>query len=131
MRTSNAAQLEFDSVSGVIPPHSLESNGAPSHPVALPVRHADQDVRKQVFRLGAQKSDRTAIPGNEPLSMAQLLTFGQAARVLGISLRQFRRLVDGGKLPFIKVSERSPRISPTDLQRFLAASVVKYSQPQS
>jgi excisionase family DNA binding protein len=60
-----------------------------------------------------------------------LLTFAQAARALGISLRQFRRLVDGGKIAFVKVSERSPRIRPSELQRFLAASIVKYSEVKS
>jgi excisionase family DNA binding protein len=39
-----------------------------------------------------------------------LMTFDQAAEALGISLRQFRRLVDSGKVAFVKVSERSPRV---------------------
>lgn len=60
-----------------------------------------------------------------------LLNFAEAARVLGISLRQFRRLVDGGRVAFVKVSERAPRIRPSELQRFLEASAVKYSEVQS
>jgi excisionase family DNA binding protein len=60
-----------------------------------------------------------------------LMSFAQAAKALGISLRQFRRLVDGGKIAFVKVSERSPRIRPSELQRFLAASIVKYSEVKS
>ena len=60
-----------------------------------------------------------------------LMTFDQAAEALGISLRQFRRLVDGGKVAFVKVSERSPRVRPSELQRFLDASVVKYSEEAS
>jgi len=60
-----------------------------------------------------------------------LLTFDQAAEALGISLRQFRRLVDGGKIAFVKVSERAPRVRPSELQRFLDASVVKYSEEAS
>jgi excisionase family DNA binding protein len=60
-----------------------------------------------------------------------LLTFGQAAESLGISLRQFRRLVDSGKVAFVKVSERAPRVRPSELQRFLEASAVKYSEEAS
>ena len=60
-----------------------------------------------------------------------LLTFDQAAEVLGISLRQFRRLVDSGKVAFVKVSERAPRVRPSELQRFLEASAVKYSEEAS
>ena len=60
-----------------------------------------------------------------------LLTFDQASETLGISLRQFRRLVDGGKIAFVKVSERAPRVRPSELQRFLEASAVKYSEETS
>jgi excisionase family DNA binding protein len=60
-----------------------------------------------------------------------LLTFDQASEALGISLRQFRRLVDSGKVAFIKVSERAPRVRPSELQRFLEASAVKYSEEAS
>ena len=60
-----------------------------------------------------------------------LLNFAEAAQVLGISLRQFRRLVDAGKLAFVKVSERTPRVRPSELQRFLEASAVKYTEVQS
>jgi excisionase family DNA binding protein len=60
-----------------------------------------------------------------------LLNFAEAARALGISLRQFRRLVDSGRVAFVKVSERAPRIRPSELQRFLDASAVKYSEIKS
>ena len=60
-----------------------------------------------------------------------LMTFDQAAESLGISLRQFRRLVDSGKIAFLKISERSPRVRPSELQRFLDASAVKYSEEAS
>ena len=60
-----------------------------------------------------------------------LLTFADAAVVLGISLRQFRRLVDAGKVAFVKISERSPRVRPSELKRFLDASAVNYSEVQS
>jgi len=66
-----------------------------------------------------------------PAAVESLLTFAQAARGLGISLRQFRRLVDAGKIAFVKVSERSPRVRQGDLNRFLEAAIVKYSEVQS
>ncbi len=58
-----------------------------------------------------------------------LLTFAQAARMLGISVRQFRRLVDAGKVAFVRVSERSPRVRPSELERYLEGSTVRYSEP--
>jgi excisionase family DNA binding protein len=64
-------------------------------------------------------------------SLEALLTFGQAADTLGISLRQFRRLVDSGKVAFVKVSERAPRVRPSELHRFLEASAVKYFEEAS
>jgi excisionase family DNA binding protein len=71
-------------------------------------------------------------PGaEEARAVEPLLNFAAAARVLGISLRQFRRLVDGGRIAFVKVSERTPRVRPSELQRFLDASAVKYSEVQS
>jgi excisionase family DNA binding protein len=73
--------------------------------------------------------DETGVPILHGLEA--LLTFDQAAEALGISLRQFRRLVDGGKVAFVKVSERSPRVRPSELQRFLDASAVKYSEEAS
>jgi excisionase family DNA binding protein len=54
----------------------------------------------------------------------RLLTFGQAAEILGISLRQLRRLIDGGRIPFVRVSERTPRVRASDIQSFVVAAVV-------
>jgi excisionase family DNA binding protein len=79
----------------------------------------------------SERAHRVPKPEKETAAMESLCTFGEAAKVLGISLRQFRRLVDGGKIAFVQVSERSPRIRPSELQRFLAASVVKYSEVKS
>ena len=76
---------------------------------------------------GKSKATRNA---GEVGGVETLLNFAEAARVLGISLRQFRRLVDGGRVAFVKVSERTPRIRPSELQRFLEASAVKYSEAQ-
>jgi excisionase family DNA binding protein len=69
--------------------------------------------------------------GGEVSGLESLLTFADAALSLGISLRQFRRLVDSGKIAFVKVSERAPRVRPRELQRFLDASMVKYSEVKS
>jgi excisionase family DNA binding protein len=63
--------------------------------------------------------------------METLLTFAEAARVLGISLRQFRRLVDGGRVAFVRVSARTPRVRPSDLQQFLDASAIKHTEVSS
>jgi excisionase family DNA binding protein len=83
------------------------------------------------LRSKAEVASPVAKTGVEGGGLESLLSFAQAARSLGISLRQFRRLVDGGKVAFVKVSERSPRIRPSELQRFLEASAVKYSEVQS
>jgi excisionase family DNA binding protein len=83
------------------------------------------------LRSKAEVASPVAKIGVEAAALEALLTFAQAARALGISLRQFRRLVDGGKVAFVKVSERSPRVRPSELQRFLDASIIKYSEVQS
>jgi excisionase family DNA binding protein len=87
--------------------------------------------RKSVLRSKAEVASPAAKIGVECGGLESLLSFAQAARALGISLRQFRRLVDGGKVAFVKVSERSPRIRPSELQRFLEVSAVKYSEVES
>ena len=82
-------------------------------------------------RARATEKSKTKRNGGEAGAVEALLNFAEAARALGISLRQFRRLVDGGRLAFVKVSERTPRIRPSELHRFLEASAVKYSEVQS
>lgn len=82
-------------------------------------------------RANATRKSRATRNAGEAGGVETLLNFAEAARVLGISLRQFRRLVDGGRVAFVKVSERTPRIRPSELQRFLEASAVKYSEVQS
>jgi excisionase family DNA binding protein len=79
----------------------------------------------------ASEKVRATRNAGEAGAVETLLNFTEAARVLGISLRQFRRLVDSGRVAFVKVSERTPRIRPSELQRFLEASAVKYSEVQS
>ena len=56
-----------------------------------------------------------------------LITFARAAETLGVSLRQFRRLIDSGKLPFVRIGERAPRIRPSDLKRYLDGALVQYT----
>ena len=82
-------------------------------------------------RSNATRKSRATRNAGEAGGVETLLNFAEAARVLGISLRQFRRLVDGGRVAFVKVSEQTPRIRPSELQRFLEASAVKYSEVQS
>lgn len=55
-----------------------------------------------------------------------LLTFTQAAKLLGISVRQFYRVVASGKIPVIMVSKRSPRVHPDALRRYLESCTVQY-----
>lgn len=51
-----------------------------------------------------------------------LLTYQQAANILSLSLRHFRReLIDSGKIPFIEVAPRSPRVDPAELNAYLAS----------
>ncbi len=97
---------------------SVGGNGSQLRPIVLPSDAVAED-RPPVCR------------AVEPTALEPLLTFAQAARMLGISLRQFRRLADSGKIAFVRVSERAPRVRPRELQRFLDASIVKYSEVKS
>ena len=108
----NSSQLELDVSSGASDARAFD--------------RASEGDRRFVRENAHRVSTKT-----ENAAMEPLCTFREAARVLGISLRQFRRLVDGGKIAVVKVSERSPGIRPSELQRFLAASVVKYSEVKS
>ena len=81
--------------------------------------------------IAAKIWDRAEVGAPTLRTLEGLLTFGQVAEALGISLRQFRRLVDGGKVGFVKVSERAPRVRPSELHRFLEASAIKYSEEAS
>ena len=131
MRTAHVSQLEFrDGADGIQPPP--EAKLVTGNQVALKATPAGSESHiDRPLHMGASPKPRIAAPARVKRSspaLEELLTFADAATVLGISLRQFRRLVDGGKIAFVKVSERSPRIPPSELQRFLAASVVKYSR---
>lgn len=112
MNTTGVAQLELDGV----------TNGAEAHANDSPSRNVSPRV--------AKKSPRAPVSDDRAVALETLLTFAEAAQLLGISLRQFRRLVDAGKITFVKVSERSPRVRPSELQRYLAASAIKYSEEQ-
>lgn len=59
-------------------------------------------------------------------NVPEFITFAQAATLLSISLRQFRRLVDGGKVPYVKVSERAPRVRVGDLNDYLNSVTVRH-----
>jgi excisionase family DNA binding protein len=56
---------------------------------------------------------------------ASLLTYQQGAAMLQISLRQFRRLIDEKRIPFVIVSERVRRIRPSDIRDFVHQSTVR------
>jgi excisionase family DNA binding protein len=129
MTTNTISQLELCGMPSTIP----SENESPALPPRATDAVATKERRLSVPANTRMVPKRMAIEEqNAPSpSMESLQTFAQAARVLGISLRQFRRLVDGGKIAFVKVSERSPRVRPSELQRFLDASAVKYSEVQS
>lgn len=55
----------------------------------------------------------------------KLLTFAEAAGLLSISLRQFRRLIDGGSIAFVQVSPRAPRVRASIIQDFIASATVQ------
>ena len=134
MKTANLSQLEFgDDAHGVQP--QLETKPMNGTPAALGAARAEgnshTDRALQVSPTPNPGGARSRTVKRTVVGLEELLTFADAATVLGISLRQFRRLVDGGKVAFIKVSERTPRVRPSELQRFLNASGVKYSEVQS
>jgi len=51
-----------------------------------------------------------------------LVNFRQASELLSISLRQFRRLVDDGFFPTVRVSKRAPRVRIADVEKFIASA---------
>lgn len=60
-------------------------------------------------------------------SSDRLITFSEGAKLLGISLRQFRRVVDSGRVAVVRITERTPRVRMSDLDALVAASVNKRS----
>ena len=117
-----------------------EGENRPDHPAqtseAIAGRTSHVDVvppRREITDTPdcAPRKSAASRQAREAGTVETLLNFAEAAQVLGISLRQFRRLVDAGKLAFVKVSERAPRVRPSELQRFLEASAVKYTEVQS
>ena len=53
---------------------------------------------------------------------ARLLSYEQAAKLLSISLRHFRRLVDDGKFTIVRVSPRAPRIRASEVLAFISGA---------
>ena len=127
MNTTSSTQLDF--LAGDLAPAAAVAP-CPTAERAAPVLAAAPasgggdvtTVRPKALRRTGTTPLTDAGNGLEPL-----LAFGDAARSLGISLRQFRRLVDGGRIAFVKVSARSPRVRPSELRRYLEASTVRYS----
>lgn len=133
MKTTDSSQLELDGVVGntLLFPNSAQTTerGDESNS-SLSASLAGNRSRSVLRPLAKEKT--SAEQGRAQANgLETLLNFAESARVLGVSLRQFRRLVDGGKIAFVKISERSPRVRPSELQRFLAGSVIKYSEVQS
>lgn len=57
--------------------------------------------------------------------MNPLLSLQDAAKLLGVSLRQVRRYIDEGRLTVCRISERTVRVRPEDLASFISASTVQ------
>jgi len=121
MKAVNVSQLEFDTVADG-GEHRRETEPANVSSAVVAAAH------EAMPRANAKTKTCNKVASDATPTMESLLTFVEAARVLGVSLRQFRRLVDGGKVAFVRVSTRSPRIRPSELQRFLNASAVKFSE---
>lgn len=132
MNATADAQLLFDEMPA-LPVRSVQTETAAKPELATPMSVVlpGSVARKGTARRRRNGGEVISLSPSEPARLEALLTFAEAAKALGISLRQFRRLVDGGKVAFVKVSERSPRVRPSELQRFLDASAVKYSEVQS
>ncbi|WP_175577843.1 helix-turn-helix domain-containing protein [Mongoliimonas terrestris] len=47
------------------------------------------------------------------------MSLGDAARVLGVSVKTLRRLYEAGELPVVRIG-RQIRVTPSDLDRFIA-----------
>ena len=60
-----------------------------------------------------------------------LITFAAAAHMLGISLRQFRRLVDAGKIAVVRIGTRSPRIQLSQVRAYIDSVTVTLGSPSS
>ena len=132
MRKLDASQFELEmNDGGAIPPFATTPRNGTAGLEMTPGEPSAGSSGVKVAPRKRGKPLETAAFGAGAGLVESLLSFAQAAKALGISLRQFRRLVDGGKIAFVKVSERSPRIRPSELQRFLAASVVQYSEVNS
>lgn len=132
MSTTNSSQLELSGVTAVAPTSPLEAtreaegNGGHALPMTTDGHRVVAASKTTAFR--ERRAAAPAKVDDNEGGVEALLTFAEAAKALGISLRQFRRLVDGGKLAFVRVSERSPRIRPGELRRYLDASVVKHTE---
>lgn len=133
MNTTSTSQLELRGVvvgddTRTENPRPREANG---ETVIAQVEKRGARESGSAVRANATRKSQASPSASKAGEVEMLLNFAEAAQVLGISLRQFRRLVDGGRVAFVKVSERTPRIRPSELQRFLEASSVKYSEVQS
>jgi excisionase family DNA binding protein len=61
--------------------------------------------------------------------LTPLITLADAAKLLGVSLRQVRRYIDGGKIPVCRISERTVRIRLEDLASFVDGVTTQVRQP--
>ncbi len=64
------------------------------------------------------------MPGSPPdlSNVSTFLTVLQAAAYLGISKRTLYRLIEDGRIGYLKVSERGLRLRPEHLEHYLSAN---------
>jgi len=58
----------------------------------------------------------------------EILTSGEAAGYLSVSLRQFWRLVADQQISVVRIGKRCVRVRRAELERFLEASTVGHAE---
>src|SRR5690349_6493224 len=107
MNSTSVSQLELRGMVAGDDAHAEKLTSANGTDEASAVRVGTREERRDGNgrRENATRKSRASRNVVEVGGVETLLNFAEAARVLGISLRQFRRLVDGGRVAFVKVSE--------------------------
>jgi excisionase family DNA binding protein len=108
MKATSVSQLELSDVTAaeVRAPKTRAFGGGDD--AQQTIVRSERDHRSfQSMQPPSKRAKHVVAKTCDPNSIEALLSFAEAARTLGISLRQFRRLVDAGKIAFVKVSERT------------------------
>jgi excisionase family DNA binding protein len=71
------------------------------------------------------EAPRSASVESDPTMKTAMLTYGQAAREIGLSERTVHRLVIAGKILARKVGARAVRISRAEVERYIQSAPIK------